>query len=193
LRLAVSLSTGTISRPIRTSAITSCASRFGRQPQNSDPLLRFPYRPLGTACTRTRARSLEEDIVSGDSLWVLCVELLAPSWPRVVIAHSYDEFSQLLVDVLDADHRVLVEDRRLRRAALRSASSTHRRLAVLPQAITWMTEIASWQLRPGRNPYEWGSNRASHSGSSAFRYRAWWTRSAITRIPSGRCFHWPSV
>jgi hypothetical protein len=54
-----------------------------------------------------------------------------------------------------------------------------------PQRITlhgkskrvWILElnkdsIASWQPRPGRNPYDRGSNRASHSGSSAFRTRA---------------------
>ena len=33
-----------------------------------------------------------------------------------------------------------------------------------------------------------GSNRASHSGSSAFRTRAWWQRSASAGIPSGRRF-----
>ncbi len=30
-----------------------------------------------------------------------------------------------------------------------------------------MAAIASWHERPGLNPYELGSNRASHSGSSA--------------------------
>src|SRR6266508_5190493 len=43
-----------------------------------------------------------------------------------------------------------------------------------------MASIASWQLRPGLNPYDRGSNRASHSGSSALRTRAWWHRSVIT-------------
>src|SRR6266508_2692789 len=51
-----------------------------------------------------------------------------------------------------------------------------------------MASIASWQLRPGLNPYDRGSNRASHSGSSALRTRAWWHRSVITGIPSGRSF-----
>src|SRR6266498_1241547 len=51
-----------------------------------------------------------------------------------------------------------------------------------------MASIASWQLRPGRNPYERGSNRASHSGSSALRTRPCWARSAITGIPSPRSF-----
>jgi hypothetical protein len=30
----------------------------------------------------------------------------------------------------------------------------------------WMATIASWQPRPGRNPQDFGSNLASHSGSS---------------------------
>jgi hypothetical protein len=51
-----------------------------------------------------------------------------------------------------------------------------------------MASIASWQPRPGRKPYDLGSNRASHSGSSALATRACCTRSAITGIPSGRCF-----
>src|SRR6266498_3640881 len=49
-----------------------------------------------------------------------------------------------------------------------------------------MASIASWQLRPGLNPYDRGSNRASHSGSSALRTRAWWHLSLITGMPSGR-------
>src|SRR6266516_4882423 len=51
-----------------------------------------------------------------------------------------------------------------------------------------MASIASWQLRPGLNPYDRGSNRASHSGSSALRTRAWWHLSMITGIPSGLDF-----
>jgi len=38
----------------------------------------------------------------------------------------------------------------------------------------------------GRNPYDLGSNRASHAGSNAFTARACNARSAITGIPSGR-------
>src|SRR4029450_3054600 len=49
-----------------------------------------------------------------------------------------------------------------------------------------MATIASWQPRPGRNPYDLGSNRASHSGSSAPSTRACSALSAITGIPSGR-------
>jgi len=49
-----------------------------------------------------------------------------------------------------------------------------------------MATIASWQPRPGRNPYDLGSNRASHSGSSAAAARACNALSAITGIPSGR-------
>jgi len=40
----------------------------------------------------------------------------------------------------------------LSNAAVRSASSTHKRCAVAPHEVTWITEIASWQLRPGLNP-----------------------------------------
>ena len=41
------------------------------------------------------------------------------------------------------------------------------RLQVAPRAVTKIACIASWQLRPGRNPYDRDSNRASHSGSNA--------------------------
>ena len=58
-------------------------------------------------------------------------------------------------------------------AAAKSASSTHTRLASGPAHVVKIAAIASWQPRPGRNPYDLGSNRASHSGSSAFRQRAW--------------------
>src|SRR4051812_12473817 len=71
-------------------------------------------------------------------------------------------------------------------AAFRSASSTHRRAGFLPLTVLKVAWIASWQLRPGRNPYDLGSNRASHSGSNAAVTRACKTRSAITGIPSGR-------
>src|SRR6266540_6851878 len=50
-----------------------------------------------------------------------------------------------------------------------------------------MASIASWQPRPGLNPYERGSNRASHSGSSALRTRAWWHRSVITGTVASYC------
>ena len=56
-------------------------------------------------------------------------------------------------------------------AAARSASSAHTRLAIGPLHALQMAAIASWQPRPGRNPYDLGSNRASHSGSSAFLTR----------------------
>src|SRR5215211_7334895 len=48
-----------------------------------------------------------------------------------------------------------------------------------------MACIASWQLRPGRNPYDLGSNRASHSGSTALTVRACSALSAIAGIPTG--------
>ncbi len=73
-------------------------------------------------------------------------------------------------------------------AADRSASRTHWRLDRRPLSVQKIASIASWQPRPGRNPYERGSNRASHSGSSALATRACCTRSRSTGIPSGRCF-----
>ncbi len=72
------------------------------------------------------------------------------------------------------------------KAAARSASSTHSRLASLRTAVVWIATIASWQPRPGRKPYDLGSNRASHSGSSAFSARACSALSPITGIPSPR-------
>ena len=62
------------------------------------------------------------------------------------------------------------------------------RLGLAPLATLKMAPIASWQPRPGRNPYDLGSNRASHSGSNAFTTRACNTLSRITGIPSGRRF-----
>ncbi len=73
-------------------------------------------------------------------------------------------------------------------AAARSASSAHTRLQVFPRAVTKTACIASWQERPGRNPYDRDSNRASHSGSSAAAVRACSALSAITGIPSPRRF-----
>src|SRR5215510_22504 len=73
-------------------------------------------------------------------------------------------------------------------AAARSASSAHTRLQVFPRAVTKTACIASWQERPGRNPYDRDSNRASHSGSSALTARACNALSAITGIPSPRRF-----
>src|SRR4029077_21136011 len=63
----------------------------------------------------------------------------------------------------------------------------HTRL-LLPFTVVNSEAIASAQPRPGRNPYDLGSNRASHSGSSALRTRAWWQRSISTGIPSGLSF-----
>jgi hypothetical protein len=40
----------------------------------------------------------------------------------------------------------------LSNAALRSASSTHSRLAFLPLPVVWIATSASWPDRPGRNP-----------------------------------------
>jgi len=45
-------------------------------------------------------------------------------------------------------------------------------LQVFPRAVTKMACMASWQERPGLNPYDLDSNRASHSGSSALTARA---------------------
>jgi hypothetical protein len=41
-------------------------------------------------------------------------------------------------------------------------------------------------MEPGRKPYEFGSNLASHSGSRAILNKAWRHRSWIVGIPSGR-------
>ena len=46
--------------------------------------------------------------------------------------------------------------------------------------------MASWHPRPGLKPYDFDSNRASHSGSSALTVRACNALSAITGIPSPR-------
>jgi hypothetical protein len=73
-------------------------------------------------------------------------------------------------------------------AAARSASSAHRRLQVFPRAVTKTACIASWHERPGLNPYDRDSNRASHSGSSAATVSACNPLSAITGIPSPRRF-----
>jgi len=54
----------------------------------------------------------------------------------------------------------------------KSASKIHSLFAPIPQQVVNKAAIASWQLRPGRNPYDLGSNRASHSGSSALTTRA---------------------
>ena len=62
------------------------------------------------------------------------------------------------------------------------------RLQVFPRAVTKTACIASWQERPGRNPYDRDSNRASHSGSSAPAVRACSALSAITGMPSPRRF-----
>jgi len=73
-------------------------------------------------------------------------------------------------------------------AAARSVSSAHRRLQVFPRTVTKTACIASWQERPGLNPYDRDSNRASHSGSSAPAVRACNALSAITGMPSPRRF-----
>jgi hypothetical protein len=59
----------------------------------------------------------------------------------------------------------------LSNAPARSASRIHTR-SDFPRRVLNKDSIASWQPRPGRNPYDRGSNRASHSGSSALRTRA---------------------
>jgi len=70
-----------------------------------------------------------------------------------------------------------------------SSPGTWRGPAPLRPLPAWkMASIASWQPRPGRKPYDLGSNPASHSGSSALATRACCARSAITGMPSGRRF-----
>src|SRR6266508_2784598 len=72
-------------------------------------------------------------------------------------------------------------------AAVRSASSTHRRLVRLPATVQKIAAMASWQLRPGLNPSDLGSNRASHSGSNALTARACNALSAITGTCASYC------
>src|SRR6266487_3254380 len=72
-------------------------------------------------------------------------------------------------------------------APARSASRIHTRVD-FPRSVLNSDSIASWQPRPGRNPYDRDSNRASHSGSSAPTVRACNALSAITGIPSPRRF-----
>jgi hypothetical protein len=47
--------------------------------------------------------------------------------------------------------------------------------------------IASWQPRPGRKPYDFGSNRASHSGSNALTTWAWRHLSKTTGTMASYC------
>jgi hypothetical protein len=60
----------------------------------------------------------------------------------------------------------------LSNAAVKSASKIHTRRACRPRSVVNKEPTASAQPRPGRNPYDRGSNRASHSGSNALRTRA---------------------
>src|ERR687886_1343771 len=64
-----------------------------------------------------------------------------------------------------------------------SASSKYLALYLIELNIA---SIASWHERPGRNPYELGSNRASHSGSRTILTSACKARSFIVGMPSGR-------
>jgi hypothetical protein len=66
-----------------------------------------------------------------------------------------------------------------------SASTTQRRLPC-EQASVWICRMASWAPRPGRKPKLVASNRASHSGSSAFFTRACMIWSKTVGMPSGR-------
>jgi hypothetical protein len=50
----------------------------------------------------------------------------------------------------------------------------------------WISAIASWARRLGRNPYEHGWKSASKMGSSTALRLAWTTRSATVGIPSWR-------
>jgi len=52
----------------------------------------------------------------------------------------------------------------------------------------WISAIASWARRFGRNPYEHGLKSASKMGSSTSFSAAWTTRSAMAGIPSLRSF-----
>jgi len=48
----------------------------------------------------------------------------------------------------------------------------------------WISAIASWVRRFGRNPYEHGKKSASKIGSSTALTAVWTTRSATVGIPS---------
>ena len=64
-----------------------------------------------------------------------------------------------------------------------SASRTHLGFLLIEIKIAF---LASWQERPGLNPYELGSNLASHSGSRANLRRASRARYSIVGIPKPR-------
>lgn len=65
-----------------------------------------------------------------------------------------------------------------------SASMTmYRRSNVMLRRIV---SIASWALRPGRNPYETFRKFASNMGSNTSFAAVWATLSLTTGIPSGR-------
>jgi len=64
-----------------------------------------------------------------------------------------------------------------------SASSTYLALYLIALNIA---SNASWVARPGLNPYELGSNCASHSGSKTNLTSACAARSFIVGIPKGR-------
>jgi len=64
-----------------------------------------------------------------------------------------------------------------------SASSKYFGFALIAKNIA---SIASWHERPVLNPYELGSNRASHSGSNAILTSACKARSFIVGMPNGR-------
>jgi hypothetical protein len=66
-----------------------------------------------------------------------------------------------------------------------SASSTQR-YPLVPK--WWISAIASWARRIGRNPYEHGSKSASKIGSSTSFSAAWTTLSAMRGMPSLRSF-----
>ena len=52
----------------------------------------------------------------------------------------------------------------------------------------WISAIASWARRFGRNPYEHGRKSASKTGSSTALHAAWTTRSVTVGIPKLRSF-----
>src|SRR6266566_531957 len=64
-----------------------------------------------------------------------------------------------------------------------SASNTNLGLALIAAKTA---SIASWTERPGRNPYEFGSKRASHSGSRASQTSVCAALVRIVGMPSGR-------
>ncbi len=71
------------------------------------------------------------------------------------------------------------------------AISASRTYLGFPEITILIASIASCVERPGRNPCEFDSNLASHSGSSASLISACFALSSIVGIPNGRFSFFP--